>query len=553
MRSIFPRRAAAPAAIAAVVVGGAYIAANAEQKTRPVAATPVRVAPDKLPRIATVDERYQSYNIEMVELTGGQFWKPYEQIAAALKPPASQPQGRNPRGAGGTSSQASGAEFYARLKGPLKPLDLSNPRLRKLAAALGPAYVRSSGNEADGVYFHDSDGPAPAKAPEGFTTVLTRQEWKGLIDFAHAADAKIVTSFTASAGVRDANGRWTPEEARRFLAYTKSAGGEISAAEFFNEPTLAPQGIGGVPPGYDAAAFARDFAVFRPFVKSAAPEMLILGPCGTGEGPVKMLAGELITTPDIMTATPRPVFDAFSYHMYGASSLRCKAPGKLNTTEDAALTEDWLSRTELTYGFYAAMRDRYEPGKPLWVTETGETSCGGDPWAKSFIDTFRYLDQLGRLAKHGVQVVMHNTLAVSDYGLLDRATLTPRPNYWAALLWRRLMGTTVLDAGVPVREGLHLYAQCLRDRPGGVALLAINNSRTRPESIALPVAADRYTLTAQKLDDERVQLNGGDLTLASNDALPELKGSRIPAGNVMLAPVSITFLAVAEAGNANCR
>ena len=38
---------------------------------------PVHVSPDKMPRIATVSERYQSYNIEMAELTGGQFWKPF--------------------------------------------------------------------------------------------------------------------------------------------------------------------------------------------------------------------------------------------------------------------------------------------------------------------------------------------------------------------------------------------------------------------------------------------------------------------------------------------
>jgi len=56
----------------------------------------------------------------------------------------------------------------------------------------------------------------------------------------------------------------------------------------------------------------------------------------------------------------------------------------------------------------------------------------------TFLDTFRYLDQLGRLARADVQVVMHNTLAASDYGLLDESTLQPRPKYWGALLWRQL-------------------------------------------------------------------------------------------------------------------
>jgi len=30
-----------------------------------------------MPRACTVDERFQSYNVEMIEVTGGRFWKPY--------------------------------------------------------------------------------------------------------------------------------------------------------------------------------------------------------------------------------------------------------------------------------------------------------------------------------------------------------------------------------------------------------------------------------------------------------------------------------------------
>ena len=35
------------------------------------------ITPASMVRIGTVDERFQSYNIEMVEITGGRFWKPY--------------------------------------------------------------------------------------------------------------------------------------------------------------------------------------------------------------------------------------------------------------------------------------------------------------------------------------------------------------------------------------------------------------------------------------------------------------------------------------------
>ncbi|WP_414474447.1 hypothetical protein [Microvirga sp. M2] len=234
---------------------------------------------------------------------------------------------------------------------------------------------------------------------------------------------------------------------------------------------------------------------------------------------------------------------------HGAASRR----GRTQTTPEAALTENWLGRTDQTLAFYRPVRDEFEPGKPFWNTETADAACGGNLWANTFLDTFRYLDQLGRLAKQEVRVVAHNTLVASDYGLLNDRTLEPKPNYWAALLWRRLMGSTVLEAGVPIEEGRHVYAHCLRGAPGGVAVLAINNSRTRPSAIEIPNAAEGYTLTAPQPDSASVRLNGQELRLGPQDEFPDLRGSRVQAGPVELAPASITFLAVPEAGNPSCR
>jgi len=36
-----------------------------------------------MPRIGTVDERFRSFNIEMVEVTGGRFWAPYSKPGSA--------------------------------------------------------------------------------------------------------------------------------------------------------------------------------------------------------------------------------------------------------------------------------------------------------------------------------------------------------------------------------------------------------------------------------------------------------------------------------------
>jgi hypothetical protein len=498
-------------------------------------AEPMAIAPATMPRTGTVDARFQSFNIEMVEVTGGRFWAPYAKSAAPEAAPAPKlaTPGIDP------------AAFRMRT-----PIDLANPRLRKLASALGPAYMRVSGTWANSTYFHDSDAPAPASPPAGFGGVLTRPQWRGVVDFSRAVNAQIVTSFTISAGVRDANGAWTPDQARKLLAFTKTLGAKVAAAEFFNEPTFAA--MGGAPKGYDAAAYGRDFRVFLPFARKTAPEMLILGPGSVGEGgPMAQAAG--LKTEEMLTATGRGV-DAFSYHFYGGVSKRCGSMGSaMQTTPEAALSEDWLSRTDRDEAFYAALRDRFEPGKPMWLTETAEAACGGNPWAASFIDSFRYLDQLGRLARRGVQVVVHNTLAASDYGLIDEATLTPRPNYWSALLWHNLMGTTVLDAGTSPVPAVHLYAHCLRDHPGGVSLLAINADRETSHDLAAPLPSDRYTLTAKDLLGTSVELNGSELKLGAHDALPKMTGKPARAGEMTLAPASITFLAFPNAGNASCR
>jgi heparanase 1 len=183
-----------------------------------VRAQEISLDPAKMPRIGNIDERFLSYNIEMAEVTGGNFWKPYHSQGSA--------SGRVTQHAEGASTPAGmNPDMYQYRP----PIDLSNFRLRKLASALGPAYVRVSGTWANSVYFADSDNPAE-KAPAGFSGLLTRKEWKGVIDFVHAVNGKLVTSFATSAGTRNAGGVWTPKEASKWLAYTESVGGQIAAA-----------------------------------------------------------------------------------------------------------------------------------------------------------------------------------------------------------------------------------------------------------------------------------------------------------------------------------
>jgi heparanase 1 len=530
-----------------IITGVALAMAVMPQMTQAQDRTSVLLDPATMKRVGIIDDRYQSYNVEMLEVTGGKFWKPYKEIGNRAAQPSAPAVGE-------ARSSDTPSGMSADLYQYRSPLDLTNRRLRAMAKALGPAYMRISGTWANTTYFADTDTP-PSDPPQGYGGVLTRKQWLAAIDFSRAVDAPIVTSMPTGTGTRAADGLWRPDQGRRWLAFTEANGGAIAAVEFMNEPTLAS--MGGAPKGYDAVAFGRDFRVFDAFIRKEYPGTKILAPGSVGETNADWAVAtggygniEVVPAADLAASTGDA--DAFSYHHYGAASQRCAAMGH-QTSADQALSEEWLDRTDQTLAYYRGVRDRFMPTKRFWNTETADAACGGNPWAGTFLDTFRYLDQLGRLARQEVDVVIHNTLVASDYGLLDENSFEPKPNFWGALLWRRLMGPTVLDAGFGNRAGMHVYAHCLRGVPGGVAVLVLITDRHNASSLALPDGADRYTLSAASLTDKTISLNGAPLQLGPNDALPPMAVQVTAAGQLAFAPASITLLAIPSARNEACR
>lgn len=492
------------------------------------------VTPGSMKVLGEVGPRYVSYNVEAVEVTGGRFWAPYKSLsqdAAALPLSATHP-----------GPEAFDSRFKYR-----SPIDLGNPKLRKLAAALGPAYVRVSGTWRNSTYFQDNDEPALKTPPTGFQNILTRSEWKNVVDFAHAVNGEIVASVTTSAGVRDPGGVWADTQAKAWLDYTKAIGGHIAAIEFMNEPTL--MSLGGVSDNYGANEYGRDSKVFKEFLRKESPGTLYLGPSSAAEGIPGPAFQHLVPTDQLMQATG-PIFDAFSYHVYYTRSHRCSGP--MGTNMDELLTPEWFGRGIMVEDFYAKLRDKYLPGKDLWLTETGEASCGGDTWASTFVDAFRLLDQFGSHAQKSVKSIMYNTLASSDYGMIDEETYAPRPNYWAALLWKRTMGARSLDPSISPSSGMRIYAQCMKDAPGGVAMLILNVDKSDPHSLTLPIEGQRYTLSSPDLLSKAVLLNGHELRIAANGAVPEYKGERFKQGVVSFAPSTISIITLPGAGNASC-
>jgi heparanase len=491
----------------------------------------VHVNAGTLPLLREMDERFQSFQIGMSHLTGGETWRTYD---------GDKGEGEAPQ-----------AQSFDAVREARAPTDLANRRLRNLTAALAPLYIRYGGTTSNSVYFQDSGAPPPAKPPEGFQTLLTRERWKAAIDFAKAVDAKIITGFTVSDGVRDKSGAWTPAHARPWLEYTRAIGGEISAAELYNEPNAREPGRTDEPES--AENYARDFARLTAFRDSYAPSLKLAGPGTAMLGlPMPIPSLEGVTAEQYMKAQPTPRFDIVSYHFYGALAERCAPPDSpAGVSADDALTEAWLARPDKEFQKFRALRDQYAPNAPIWLTETGAAACGGTRWQPTFLETFRFLDAQARLAKQGLDVIVTHALISGSNGVIDEKTLMPNADYWAALLWRRLMGTRILDAG-STQPGLHVYAHCQRGVPGGVTLLAIN-LEDRQKRITVEGPVDLYALTAPELQSRTVLLNGKALQLDAGDTVPATPSARQASGKVTIAPTSITFVGLPQADNAACR
>ena len=267
--------------------------------------------------VRTVDERLMSYNIEMTEITGGTFWKAYtpEQIAGTEEFTVS-----------GELTDFTAMEDLMQY---YPPINLYDEKLRKLAKDLGPAWIRVSGSWATKTYY-DFEGITNGKPPKGYASVLTKEQWIGVLDFVKAVGGKLLISVSNCAGDHPDNGPLDLTQAKKIFDFSHAYGVDIDAAEFMNEPNMLE--MSGAPSGYTATDYARDQDIFNGWVKENYPNCLLVGPCSLGDGAMgkedvkTMGAGigammRICTTDDLLRGTKVPL-DVFSYHYYNGISER---------------------------------------------------------------------------------------------------------------------------------------------------------------------------------------------------------------------------------------
>ena len=483
-------------------------------------ATPV-VAPGAA--VATVDERFLAVAVDSAQVVGAPFWAPPD--------------------AGAISGQIAGP-----------PYDFTRPKLRALAAALAPTYLRIGGTTADDVYYDTSDTPVTTP-PQPYQYVMTRAQWDAVNDFASATGMRVLFTINAGPGPRDASLAWTPDNARTLLQYTAGKGYPVALWELGNEVNAFPFAHG-LSFKISPQQLASDVAVARSLVAATTPGV----PLGAPSSAYWPALGEVIPFyPAFMDAGGGSI-DVVTWHYYPMQSDRCPVATR---RADAGLMFDPATLDEIDT--WAAETEMGGQGKPVWLGESGNAQCGGEPGlSDTFTAGFWWLDELGRVARRGEQVVVRQTLSGSDYGLIDDATLAPRPDYWTSVLWRTLMGTRVLDATSGGDPLLRLYAHCARagapnQAGGAVALAVVNLDRETGVELALDAlggdGADVYVLTGD-LTSTSVALNGTTLVEGTDGSLPPLAPAHVArddaALRVRFPPASYGFVVLPGAAAAAC-
>lgn len=487
----------------------------------------IDLSTENLKRLRTVDPMLTSYNIEMTEVTGGTFWKPYTE---------KQLQGKSKF----MGLSLSGMMQY------YEPIDLYNERLRKMAKGIPSVWVRVSGSWATKTYYGFS-GEKEVSCPEGYENVLTKEQWIGVLDYVKAMDGKLLISLANCPGNHSREEVWNPKQARLIIEFSKAYGVPIDAIEFVNEPNYID--ITGYPKGYTVEDYGRDFDFFAKWLRENYPEILIVGPSSAtnekGIHPMTEVPGGLlriIPTREMLAASKEKP-DIFSYHYYNGVSERAALSGKCFPFKKAC-SEDYLSVAELACKYYKKMSQEVTTNGILWVTESGDAACGGHTWGSRYLDVLRSANELGVFTQNTEGVIFHNTFVSSDYGWLDPVTHLPRPNYWFNYIWNQLIGENTFDTGWENCEGAHIFAYDRKDGKDGYVYMIINNSKTEETVVDFDKTADVYLLTADALRSSDMKLNGKVLELGENDAFPEIEKEVQVNGTVVLPPVSVAFVAV---------
>ncbi|XP_039206774.1 heparanase [Crotalus tigris] len=468
---------------------------------------------------------------------------------------------------------------------------LGSTKLRTLTRGLSPAFLRFGGTKGDFLIFDPQQKPTPEEkifqdflrkqatvdfcafrsAPLDFIAQLQSQwlfeqklifreqvknKYKNitftestldiLYNFANCSNLHLI--FGLNALLRTGSSQWNSSNAQQILNYTNSQN-YILSWELGNEPNsfLHKSGI-----EVNGHQLGQDFIQLRQLLNNYIhyKNAKIYGP-DLGRSSRKH---SKILLKSFLKSGGK-VLDSVTWHHYYIN-------GRIATRQDF-LNPDILDSFKTNAEEVLEIVNSAVPDKSVWLGETSSAFGGGTPnLSNAYIAGFMWLDKLGLSAQLGVDLVMRQVLyGAGNYQLVD-ANFEPLPDYWLSLLYKKLVGPTVLHVAITGLDPkkLRVYLHCTNTqhpkyREGDITLFALNLYNS-PKRLYVPSyfskkQIDEYLLLPYREDDllsRSVQLNGFLLKMPNDETLPILQENPlIPGHSLDLPAFSYGFYVIRNA------
>ncbi|KAL5746767.1 hypothetical protein ACOSP7_023738 [Xanthoceras sorbifolium] len=385
-------------------------------------------------------------------------------------------------------------------------LDLSHPLLAKAIQAFKPLRIRIGGSLQDQVLYNVGNLKSPCHPFRrmkdglfGFSKgCLLMSRWDELCHLLNTTGAVVTFGLNALHGRHQIKkgvwgGAWDSSNAQDFIKYTISKGHQIDSWEFGNE--LSGSGVGA---SVDAELYGKDLINFKKIInklfENSTSKPAILAPGGFFDQ--KWYS-------QFLKVSGPGVVNVLTHHIYNLGA------GVDPNLVKKILDPHHLSRISETFSNLKQTIEQDGPWTSAWVGESGGAyNSGGRHVSNTFVNSFWYLDQLGMSSKYNTKVYCRQTLIGGNYGLLNKSTFVPNPDYYSALLWHRLMGKGVLHVGSSASSFLRTYAHCSKGREG-MTLLLINLSNQTAYTIGVHNRKDMYlTAGGRNIKEESFILHG---------------------------------------------
>ncbi|XP_054468272.1 heparanase [Anoplopoma fimbria] len=465
---------------------------------------------------------------------------------------------------------------------------LSSAKVRTLAKALSPSFLRFGGTRQDFMEFspqrsHQDSGSTedescdqlelPSWLENQLKKAWTKQQLTLMREDLHRKYRRVkftedtvdlLNSFSVCSGMdlifglnallRTDDNIWNSSNAGSLLQYCESRRYRMSW-ELGNEPNSYEKKAG---VRVDGLQLGRDFSRLREMM-SQSEFYRGAGLFGPDVGQPRDRRVDLL---EGFLKTGSEAVDAITWHHYYVNGRDTSLEDFLDpeVLDSLALkTKEVLEKVRLV-----------SPEKPVWLGETSSAYGGGAVGlSDTFAAGFMWLDKLGLAAKLGLDVVMRQVFIGSgSYHLVDE-NLDPLPDYWLSVLYKRLVGPEVLKvefSSVAQRKRVRLYLHCANRKSyqsGAVTLISMNLSQ-KPVWISVPARVSSSTVEAFVLQSDRpeeeglysrcVTLNGVVLKMVDDRTLPDLKGTRLPPDEHLQLPAfSLAFFVLTDAGAPACK